>query len=36
MEVNPNAVMLRAEWMYNYYLKRSNYFMSIITAEETV
>lgn len=36
LEVNPNAVMLRAEWMYDYYLKRSNYFMNIITAKETV
>lgn len=36
LEINPNAVMLRAEWMYDYYLKRSNYFMNIINAKEIV
>ena len=28
--IDPDAVMLRAEWMYDYYLKKSNYFMNII------
>lgn len=36
LEIDSNAVMLRAEWMYDYYLKKSNYFMNIINAERTV
>ena len=36
LETEPNAVMLRAEWMYDYYLRKSNYFMNIINAEVTV
>ena len=36
LEIDPDAVMLRAEWMYDYYLKRSNYFMNILNAKETV
>lgn len=36
LDILPNAVMLRAEWMYDYYLQRSNYFMSIINAKESV
>lgn len=36
LEINPDAVMLRAEWMYDYYLKKSNYFMNIINAEGSV
>ena len=36
LEVNPDAVMLRAEWMYDYYLKKSNYFMNILNSEGTV
>ena len=36
LEIKPDAVMLRAEWMYDYYLKKSNYFMNIINAEVTV
>lgn len=36
LEMNPDAVMLRAEWMYDYYLKKSNYFMNIINAKEIV
>ena len=31
-----DAVMLRAEWMYDYYLKKSNYFMNIINATDTL
>ena len=27
LQIDPNAVMLRAEWMYDYYLKKSNYFV---------
>ena len=36
LDIDPNAVMLRAEWMYDYYLKKSNYFMNIINAKESV
>ena len=32
LDIDPNAVMLRAEWMYDYYLKKSNYFMGILNA----
>lgn len=32
LDILPDAVMLRAEWMYDYYLKKSNYFMNIINA----
>ncbi len=36
LDIVPDAVMLRAEWMYDYYLKKSNYFMNIINATESV
>ena len=36
LEIDPSAVMLRAEWMYDFYLKKPNYLMNIITAKETV
>lgn len=36
LEICPDSVMLRAEWMYDYYLKKSNYFMNMINAEDTV
>lgn len=36
LDIAPDAVMLRAEWMYDYYLKKSNYFMNILRAEEAV
>ncbi len=36
LDIDPNAVMLRAEWMYDYYLKKSNYFMGILNATESV
>ena len=36
LDIEPEAVMLRAEWMYDYYLKKSNYFMNIINAKEAV
>ena len=32
LDIDPDAVMLRAEWMYDLYLKKSNYFMNIINA----
>ena len=34
LEIAPTAVMLRAEWMYGYYLKKGNYFMNVINATE--
>ena len=36
LDIDPDAVMLRAEWMYDYYLKKSNYFMNIINATDAV
>lgn len=36
LEIAPDAVMLRAEWMYDYYLKKTNYLMNILRAEEEV
>ena len=36
LDMLPNAVMLRAEWMYDYYLERSNYLMNILNAKESV
>ena len=36
LDIDPDAVLLRAEWMYDYYLKKSNYFMKMITASDTV
>ena len=36
LDIVPDAVMLRAEWMYDYYLKKSNYFMNILNAGEYI
>ena len=36
LDIAPDAVMLRAEWMYDYYLKKPNYFMNIINANDSV
>ena len=36
LDLVPDAVMLRAEWMYDYYPKRSNYLMGILHASESV
>lgn len=36
LDIDPEAVMLRAEWMYDYYLKKSNYFMNIINSNEPI
>lgn len=35
LDILPSAVMLRAEWMYDYYEKRSNYLMMILNAIRT-
>lgn len=32
LDIDPSAVMLRAEWMYDYYFKKTNYFMGILNA----
>ena len=32
LDIAPDAVMLRAEWMYGWYLKKPNYFMNILNA----
>lgn len=34
LDVLPSAVMLRAEWMYDYNAQRPNYLMNIINAKE--
>lgn len=36
LDIAPDAVMLRAQWMYDYYLKKGNYFMNILNAKESV
>jgi len=36
LDIVPEAVMLRAEWMYDYYLKKPNYFMNMINATGVV
>ena len=36
LDICPDAVMLRAQWMYDYYLKKPNYFMNILNAKESV
>ena len=36
LDIDPDAVMLRAEWMYDYYLKKGNYFMNILNAKDSV
>lgn len=36
LDLDPDAVMLRAEWMYDHYPKRSNYLMGILNATDSV
>jgi dTDP-4-dehydrorhamnose reductase len=36
LDICPDAVMLRAEWMYDYYQKKPNYFMNLISAKDVV
>ena len=36
LDIAPQAVMLRAEWMYDYYLKKSNYFMNVLNAKDSI
>ena len=34
LDIAPDAVMLRAEWMYDQYFKKGNYFMNILNATQ--
>ena len=36
LDISPEAVLLRAEWMYDYYLKKPNFFTNMINASDTV
>jgi dTDP-4-dehydrorhamnose reductase len=36
LDILPDTVHLRAEWMYDYYLKKSNYYMNVINAGDTL
>ena len=36
LDILPSAVMLRAEWMYGYYHRKSNYLMNIINAKDKI
>jgi dTDP-4-dehydrorhamnose reductase len=36
LDIDGDAVMLRAEWMYDYYLKKSNYYMNILNAVDSI
>ncbi len=36
LDILPSSVMLRAEWMYDYYEKRSNYLMIILNAIDAI
>ena len=36
LDIDPDAVMLRAQWMYDFYTKKGNYFMNLLNAQESV
>lgn len=36
LDIAPEAVMLRAEWMYGYTQKKGNYFMNILGAKDKI
>lgn len=36
LDIDPDAVMLRAQWMYDWYTKKGNYFMNILNATGAV
>ena len=36
LDMDPDAVMLRAEWMYDYGATRPNYFMNVLNAKEEI
>ena len=34
LDIQPDAVLLRAEWMYDWYEERSNYFMTLLRQKD--
>ena len=36
LDRQPDSVMLRAEWMYDYISPRGNYLLNVLNAEETL
>ena len=36
LDILPSAVMLRAEWMYDMYSRKGNYFINLLNAQESV
>ena len=36
LEIDPDAVMLRAEWMYDYAVPKPNYFLNVVNAASTL
>lgn len=36
LALQPDAVMLRAEWMYDYFSPKGNFFKNILSAEESI
>ncbi len=36
LELVPSAVMLRAEWMYDYVSPKPNYFLNVLHASQQV
>ena len=36
LDLDPDAVMLRAQWMYDFYTKKGNYFMNLLNAADRV
>jgi len=36
LDITPDAVMLRAEWMYDYCFDRPNYLMNVLRAQEDI
>lgn len=36
LDIDPNAVMLRAEWMYDYKSYKDNYFLNVINATSSI
>lgn len=36
LDINPDAVMLRAEWMYDYYSKKPNYFTNVLNTKDSI
>lgn len=36
LDITPDAVMLRAEWMFDFYTKKTNYFMNVLSAADSI